>query len=422
MPFTTGLYTHDLINQITLPNGTPYDVNDAVAVHYLGKTSSNVAGGTVSGTTITIGANNITPSVGDTVIYKPTNEDVSNIMYRCTAVNPATTEPKFAGSTVWECISPAAAEIPITAITVDGDATKVTVTNHVADITAINADLVAVVTEGEPGSEGYADRVAHNTLADGVRATTQTAGDNSTKLATTAYVDNAVEELPQAMIFRGSLGTGGTITDLPAAAKANAGDVYKVIVAGDYTIVPADPKADPPTPAETQHAEIGDLFICGQTGTGSGATYAWNLIPSGDVPAGTVTSVGVTAGLTTTIGDTTGTNPIIGAGTINLNLNSTSGITGDHVYAVGIGTAADSLEGKLVVATTKDTIMNTVTDATIANTVVTGVTATTAASSAPENAVTDVYTVANGVLTLNWLVATPATNAVFQVTPTPPTP
>ena len=84
--------------------------------------------------------------------------------------------------------------------------------------------------------------------------------------------------------------------------------------------------------------------------------------------------------------------------------------------------AFDSLEGKLVVATTKDTIMNTVTDATIANTVVTGVTATGATSSAPTNAVTDVYTVTNGVLTLNWLVATPATNAVFQVTPTPPTP
>ena len=407
MPFTTGLYTHDLINQITLPNGTPYDVNDAVAVHYLGKTSSNVAAGTVTGTTITIGDNTITPSVGDTVIYKANNEDVSNIMYRCTAVNPATTEPEFGGSTVWECISPAAAEIPITAITVDGDATKVTVTNHVADITAINADLVAVVTEGDPSSEDYDDKVAQNTLADGVRAATQTAGDNSTKLATTAYVDNAVKELPQAMIFRGSLGTGGTTSVLPDAAAANAGDVYKVITKGTYA---------------TQEAEVGDLFICGQTGTGSGATYAWNLIPSGDVPAGTVTSVGVGAGLTTTIDGTTGTTPITDDGTINLNLNSTSGITGDHVYAVGIGTSEDSLEGKLVVATTKDTIMNTVTDATIANTVVTGVTATTAASSAPTNAVTDVYTVANGVLTLNWLVATPATNAVFQVTPTPPTP
>lgn len=414
MPFTTGLYTHDLINQITLPTGTPYDVNDANAVHYLGKTDSTVNTGTVSGTTITIGANDITPSVGDTVIYKADNTDNSNIMYRCTAVTST--------ATTWECISPEAAEIPITAITVDGDSTKVTVTNHVADITAINADLIDVVTVpsySDPTEEQQAEidaAIAKNTLADGVRAATQTAGDNSSKIATTAYVDNAVEELPQAMIFRGSLGTGGTITDLPAAAKANAGDVYKVIVAGDYTIVPADPEADPPTPAETQHAEIGDLFICGQTGTGSGATYAWNLIPSGDVPAGTVTSVGVSAGLTTTINSTTGTNPITGAGTINLNLNSTSGITGDHVYAVGIGTATDSLEGKLVVATTKDTIMNTVTDASIDNTVVTGVTATAATSSAPTNAVTDVYTVTNGVLTLNWLVATPATNAVFQQT------
>ena len=398
MPFTTGLYTHDLINQITLPTGTPYDVNDANAVHYLGKTSSDVTAGTVSGTTITIGGNTITPSVGDTVIYKADNEDESNLMYRCTVVTPNT-------STTWECISPAAANIPVKGVTING--VSALDSNDIAIINNITADLLTV--DSTVGQE------AKNMLPTGIKANTPTAGDNSNLIATTAYVDRAVTDLPQAMIFRGSLGTGGTITDLPAAAIANAGDVYKVITAGDYTIVhAADPEDD-----EKVHAEIGDLFICGQTGTGDSATYAWNLIPSGDVPAGTVTSVGVSAGLTTTINSTTGTNPITGAGTINLNLNSTSGITGDHVYAVGIGTATDSLEGKLVVATTKDTIMNTVTDATIGNTVVTGVTATPAISSAPTNAVTDVYTVTNGVLTLNWLVATPATNAVFQVTPTP---
>jgi hypothetical protein len=40
--------------------------------------------------------------------------------------------------------------------------------------------------------------------------------------------------IPEAMLFKGSLGTGGTITSLPAAASTNKGFVYKVITAGTY--------------------------------------------------------------------------------------------------------------------------------------------------------------------------------------------
>ena len=73
------------------------------------------------------------------------------------------------------------------------------------------------------------------------------------------------------MIFKGSLGTGGTITTLPTASSANNGYVYKVITDGTYA---------------SQSAKVGDTFIS----DGS----AWVLIPSGDEPSGTVTSVGMT--------------------------------------------------------------------------------------------------------------------------------
>lgn len=53
-----------------------------------------------------------------------------------------------------------------------------------------------------------------------------------------------------AMVFKGTLGTGGTITSLPATH--NAGWTYRVITAGDYA---------------GQHAEIGDLVICITDGT-----------------------------------------------------------------------------------------------------------------------------------------------------------
>ena len=75
------------------------------------------------------------------------------------------------------------------------------------------------------------------------------------------------------MIFKGSLGTGGTITSLPVDGTATVGDTYKVITAGTYA---------------GQTADIGDTFIC-DSKTSSANT--WVLIPSGDEPSGTVTSI-----------------------------------------------------------------------------------------------------------------------------------
>lgn len=109
-------------------------------------------------------------------------------------------------------------------------------------------------------------------ISSSTTATTQSAGDNSTKIATTAYVDSAITALPEPMIFKGSLGTGGTITTLPAASSSNEGFTYKVITAGTYA---------------SQAAKVGDTFIS----DGS----AWILIPSGDEPSGTVTSIKIQA-------------------------------------------------------------------------------------------------------------------------------
>lgn len=80
--------------------------------------------------------------------------------------------------------------------------------------------------------------------------------------------------ISSAMLFKGTLGTGGTITSLPAAAAANEGYTYKVITDGTYA---------------SQAAKVGDVFIS----NGS----SWVLVPSGDEPSGTVTSVTAGAGL-----------------------------------------------------------------------------------------------------------------------------
>ena len=128
--------------------------------------------------------------------------------------------------------------------------------------------------------------------------------DNSTvytldmsNFATNTELTAAVTSLSDAMIFRGTLGTSGTITTLPTANASTWGDTYKVITAGTYA---------------NQAAKVGDTFTCAKP-TGS-TTYSWVLIPSGDEPSGTVTNVASGDGLTG--------GPITSTGTLKANLTS----------------------------------------------------------------------------------------------------
>lgn len=82
---------------------------------------------------------------------------------------------------------------------------------------------------------------------------------NSGDLVTSGAVFSAIDNLPEPMVFKGTLGTGGTITTLPTAAASNEGFTYKVITDGTYA---------------SQAAKVGDVFVS----NGS----AWVLIPSGD--------------------------------------------------------------------------------------------------------------------------------------------
>lgn len=100
------------------------------------------------------------------------------------------------------------------------------------------------------------------------KATTYTKSEVDTALAdkadksdtyTKSEVDTIIDNLPEPMIFKGTLGVNGTITDLPVASSANEGFTYKVITDGTYQGIVA---------------KVGDVF----TSNGS----EWVLIPSGD--------------------------------------------------------------------------------------------------------------------------------------------
>ena len=90
---------------------------------------------------------------------------------------------------------------------------------------------------------------------DSTNAVTQ----NSTDLVESGAVWSAIDNLPEPMVFKGTLGVNGTIASLPTASSSNNGYTYKVITDGTY---------------DGKSAKVGDVFTSNAT--------EWVLIPSGD--------------------------------------------------------------------------------------------------------------------------------------------
>ena len=115
-----------------------------------------------------------------------------------------------------------------------------------------------------------------------------------------ALSDEVASAISSAMVFKGTLGTNGTITSLPTASINTEGDSYKVITAGTYN---------------NENASVGDMFVCCKP-VGSN-DYDWVLIPSGDDEyKGTITSITAGTGLT---GDTITTSGTISHATTSRN-------------------------------------------------------------------------------------------------------
>lgn len=114
------------------------------------------------------------------------------------------------------------------------------------------------------------------------KAPTAAEGTNTTQIATTAFVTNAVAKsfaANDAMLFKGTIGTNGTVTALPATH--NTGWTYRVITAGTYAGV---------------KCEIGDLIICITDGTAANNSH-WTVAQTnidGAVVRDVITAVGST--------------------------------------------------------------------------------------------------------------------------------
>ena len=147
---------------------------------------------------------------------------------------------------------------------------KVTIdaTGHVSAVAAVSAsDLASFGLTATAAELNYTDGVTSNiqsqlnakaataspSLTGTPKAPTASAGTNTTQIATTAFVTTAINNVlsaSNAMVFKGTIGTGGTVTALPASHQV--GDVYVVKTAGTYA---------------GAVCEIGDMILCVSTGT-----------------------------------------------------------------------------------------------------------------------------------------------------------
>lgn len=168
--------------------------------------------------------------------------------------------------------------------------------NTISDLQAIRDGAAAGATAVQPDDLNSYAPLASPALTGTPTAPTANAGTNTTQIATTAFVTNAISGITGAMVFKGTIGTGGTAGTALPTSNVKVGDTYKIITAGTYA---------------GQAAKVGDLFIASAT------TPTWAYVPSGDDTD--VTQVTAGAGLNTTGPDSsTDGGSITTSGTLNL--------------------------------------------------------------------------------------------------------
>lgn len=152
------------------------------------------------------------------------------------------------------------------------------------------------------GSAAYTESSAYATAAQGTLAsnampksggtftgtvTLNADPTNNLHAATKQYVDSEITSkisASDAMVFKGTLGTNGTVTAVPTTGVVK-GDTYKVITAGTW--------------AEST-CKVGDLLIALNSGSVSATTTNWAYVPSGDENVTTIKYSTSTQNITTT--------------------------------------------------------------------------------------------------------------------------
>ena len=165
-----------------------------------------------------------------------------------------------------------------------------------------------------------------------VTATTQSQKDNSTKIATTAYVDKAVDDLPEPMVWTGTITITADTSDTTKCSIVVSKPASAANIKNGFTYKIASIAS---SPVYTGTLKVGDTLIAAKDAPTVTSTWVdgtdWNIVPSGDEPSGTVMSVTASNGLKTASG-----SAITDTGDIQANLASTTALSGNTIYNVGL--------------------------------------------------------------------------------------
>ena len=260
-------------------------------------------------------ANDKKPKKGEACLVVDENNQVYQIRYG-DGVNYFADLPVWgSGETVVSVLNtPTSSDVALDVIVKRPDGTTASLTTTVAAATTAIAGVMTT-----------ADRGTLNNLKSAAFLDSTTAVNDSTSAVDTllptekavaTFVESKINELPTPMVFKGTVGAGGTIewSNFPPSGTAE-GDTYKVIT--DHATTPV--------------CKVGDTIIY----NGS----EWVIVPSGDEPSGTVTSVGISTQTSSVLSVSGG--PVTSSGTLNID-HAVSGVTtgsygdGTHVAKITV--------------------------------------------------------------------------------------
>jgi len=300
------------IERITLPSGNTYEVGANGAYSVVGTQNTTTA--TWTGVLDGVGA----LEDGLTIAYYLPTTSSDNVTLNLTVSGTPTgaIDVYFNGDTRMGTQYPAGSTILLTyysanSISIDGTVITTArwtsghaITSSVTPSSATPQDVST--SAGSAGSSSDYSRADHVHKLE--VSTTVSSGDN--KPVTSDAVATAISNLPEPMVFKGTVGTGGTVewANLPSPASSNVGHTYKVIT--DHSTSPV--------------CEAGDVIVSDGTN--------WVVIPAGDEPGGSVTNVATGVGLTG--------GPITSTGTIKTALKTETALS-------GTATAATEVSGRV---------------------------------------------------------------------------
>lgn len=263
--------------KFTLPsdNNTTYSVSAAEVTENIKSKLVLTAGGTGSGDdNIYFAAGedltvNTSGSAGnETITY--THKDYGDLSASNSSASGAETAPAHGGKfTVVDAITASNGHITsytTKEVTLPADNNT---TNASADVSVDGGNVSITVTDSNGGSvtDTASNVLYHKITVDG----TETTIYNQSSLGSFYSASKVDEKLNaiDAMTYKGTVGTDGTVTELPIT-NVKVGDTYKVVTAGTWG---------------THACDVGDLLIALGTESDGAITFdtlSWTYVPSGD--------------------------------------------------------------------------------------------------------------------------------------------